>query len=76
MVNIADGAVFFNLLQRMSSYLQPLVSLPIGKITRCIGLPVRALLFSSSVCSSSNLRKNNKYVICSITANGLEMPPV
>jgi hypothetical protein len=32
-------------------------------------------LFSSSVCRSSSRRKNSRYVICSITSSGLEIPP-
>lgn len=35
----------------------------------------RADLFSSSVCRSSSRRMNSRYVICSTTSNGFEMPP-
>src|SRR3990172_3627183 len=41
-----------------------------------MGVFSRAALFSSSVCRSSNRFRNSRYVICSMTSSGLEMPPV
>ena len=42
---------------------------------RAIGFFSRVALFSSSVCRSSSRRMKRKYVICSMTSSGFEMPP-
>jgi hypothetical protein len=41
-----------------------------------MGRPVCAALFSASVCRSSRRRRKSRYVICSMTSRGFEMPPV
>lgn len=73
--NISFGSKCLNRDQRRSSYDRFPASLPSGNVRRSIGLFVRLALFSSSVCRSSNRLINSKYVICSITSSGLEMPP-
>ena len=55
-----EGVAVFELVERILSYVQPRVSQPSGNILRSTGFPSLALLFSSSVCNSSNLRKNSK----------------
>jgi len=40
------------------------------------GIPAILLFFSYGNCFSSKRRMNNKYVNCSITVKGFEIPPV
>jgi hypothetical protein len=47
-----------------------------GKTGFSTGLPVRLALFSARVWFSSRRFRKSRYVICSITSSGLEMPPV
>src|SRR5437867_4279602 len=61
--------------QRRYSYRRPLPSFPAGNTRRAIGSLSVADLFSSNVCRSSRRRRKSRYVICSMTSSGLEMPP-
>ena len=51
------------------------VVLRVSVVDSSIGWPVRFALFSASVWRSSRPLTNNRYVSCSITSSGLEMPP-
>src|SRR5688572_7578922 len=72
---MSDGARCLKRDQRRSSKAHPRVSLPSGNMRRSIGCLSRADLFSSSVCRSSRRRRKRRYVICSMTSRGFEMPP-
>src|SRR6266702_222486 len=72
---ISAGAKFLKCDHRRSSYDLPRASAPSGYARCSTGVPRRRALFSALICRSSSRRRNSRYVICSITSSGLEMPP-
>ncbi|SLH96067.1 Uncharacterised protein [Mycobacteroides abscessus subsp. abscessus] len=76
MSNISSACRSRNTDQRRSLYGRPSGSFPSGNGLPSSGCASRFARSSARVCSSSRRRMNSRYVICSITSSGLEMPPV
>jgi hypothetical protein len=74
-VNMSVGSRFLNRDHRRSSYGRPFSSFPAGKIGFSIGRFSRLARFSARVWRSSSRRTKSRYVICSMTSSGLEIPP-